>query len=277
MIKDMIVKLMEEANSEADKKGYCDTEMATNKMTRDNKQAEVDELTANVEEHTALSAKLSTEIKELSDAIAAIKAKQVSYTSLRNEEKEVNKVAIEDAKVAQAAVEKATAVLKDFYSKAAEGGSALLQDGAGLAQEMAQAAKAPYTGMQSASGGVMGFLDVILSDFARLQTETESAENMAQSDYDKFMDESTEDAEVKGTEMDHKEKKKISTDEANRSLKKELKLTQEELDKALTYYDKLKPDCVDQGTSYEDRVAMRKEEIVSLQEALKMLTGENLA
>merc|ERR1719262_654853 len=144
---------------------------------------------------------------------------------------------------------------------------------------MAQAekAKAPYGGMSSASGGIMGFLDVILSDFARLQTETEMAESMAQSDYEKFMDESTEDAEVKQTEVDHKEKKKISTDEANRALKKELELTQEELDKALDYYDKLKPDCVDQGMSYEDRVAMRKEEIVSLQEALKILAGEDLA
>ena len=34
-------------------------------------------------------------------------------------------------------------------------------------------------------------------------------------------------------------------------------------DKALDYYDKLKPDCVDQGLSYEDRVAMRKEEILT--------------
>merc|ERR1712139_463032 len=137
--------------------------------------------------------------------------KQSSSTALRSEEKAKNKEAIADAKVARAAVAKATQVLKDFYSKAADGGSAaLLQGGAGLAQEMAEVAKAkaPYTGMQSASGGVMGFLDVILSDFARLQTETEQAESMAQSDYEKFMDESTEDAEVKGVDMDHKDKKK---------------------------------------------------------------------
>merc|ERR1719217_686703 len=145
MIKDLIVKLMEEANAEADHKAYCDTEMATNKMTRENKQSEVDELSAAVEEHTASSAKLSTEIKELSDAIATIKEKQASATSFRNEEKAVNMEAISDAKVAQAAVEKATQVLKDFYGGAAASSASLLQEsdeaeiGAGLAQEMAAA------------------------------------------------------------------------------------------------------------------------------------------
>merc|ERR1719171_3053885 len=34
MIKDMITKLMEEANEEASHKGFCDTEMGTNKQTR---------------------------------------------------------------------------------------------------------------------------------------------------------------------------------------------------------------------------------------------------
>merc|ERR1719281_1800891 len=131
--------------------------------------------------------------------------------------------------------------------------------------------------MSSASGGVFGMLDVVMSDFARLQTETEMAESMAQTDYEKFMDESTEDAEVKGVELAHKEKKKIATEEANRALKKELDLTQTELDKALAYFDKLKPDCIDEGISYEEKVAMRKEEIVSLQEALKILSGEDLA
>merc|ERR1719392_474684 len=70
MIKDLIVKLMEEANEEADKKAFCDVEMATNKQTRDIKTAEVEELTAGVEKASAESAQLATEIKDLSDAIA---------------------------------------------------------------------------------------------------------------------------------------------------------------------------------------------------------------
>merc|ERR1719473_1343565 len=38
MIKDLIVKLMEQANAEADHKGWCDTELATNEQTRTIKQ-----------------------------------------------------------------------------------------------------------------------------------------------------------------------------------------------------------------------------------------------
>ena len=34
MIKDLIVRLMEEANEEAEHKGWCDTELGTNEQTR---------------------------------------------------------------------------------------------------------------------------------------------------------------------------------------------------------------------------------------------------
>jgi len=55
MVKDLIVKLMEEANAEADHKGWCDMELATNEKTRTEKtdlvvtlHAEIDELEASV-------------------------------------------------------------------------------------------------------------------------------------------------------------------------------------------------------------------------------------
>merc|ERR1719506_2066589 len=276
MIKDLIVKLMEEANAEADQHAYYETELATNKQTREIKTSEVEEITAELESQNALFEKLTTEITELSDEVAEIKAQQNEATKNRAAEKKTNDATVADAKVAQAAVEKATTVLKEFYSSDAAG-SALVQDTAGLKQEMQQAASLdPYKGQQAGSGGIMGMLEVILSDFARLETETTESENSAANTYEKFMNESNEDVAVKETEIEHKSNKKDTATENIANLNKNLKLTQSELDEALEYYAKLKKECVDTGLSYEERVKLREEEIQSLQEALKVLAAESL-
>jgi len=276
MIKDLIVKLMEEANAEADGKAYCDTELGTNKMTREDKQAEVEELTAKVEQKTAESAQLSAEIALLADQIAAIQASQAEATKQRGEQKATNAQTVADAKVAQDAVEKATKILKDYYASVA-GGGAFLQDTNSLAQAMSKAGKAPYTGMQASTGGIIGMLEVILSDFARLQAETEHSEDSAQTAYDKYMAESTQDMSVKETEKTHNEGRRTDTENLISNLKKELELTQGELDAAIAYYEKLKPGCVDLGLSYEERVKAREEELQSLKEALAILQQQDLA
>jgi len=275
MIKDMIVKLMEEANAEADHKGFCDTELATNKQTREIKSAEVEDLSATIEKNTADIAQLMDQIKTLADDIGAITAQQGEATEIRASEKAKNQEAIADAKEAQGAVEKAMKVLQDFYDSA--GGAAFVQHGSDLSMEMRSASKAPYKGMMAGGGNLVDFMEVILSDFARLEAEHSTEEDQQQSAHQKFMDETTEDKEVKEVEMKHNTNKKDQLDEVTRNLKKELELTQKELDAALEYYEKLKPDCVDQGLSYEDRVASREAEIESLQEALKILSGDQVA
>merc|ERR1719265_2511728 len=124
---DLIVKLMEEANAEADQHAYCQTELATNKQTREIKSQEVEELSAELDSQNALLEKLTTEITKLSDEVAEIKSQQNEATQNRQAEKKTNQATIADAKVAQDAVEKATAVLKEFYSQHASS-AALLQD-----------------------------------------------------------------------------------------------------------------------------------------------------
>lgn len=271
MIKDLIVKLMEEANAEADHKGFCDAEMATNKQTREIKSAEVEDLSSSIDKNEADIAQLTEDVTVLSDDIAALNAQQQEAAKLRNEEHDKNTETINDAKVAQAAVEKAMKVLKEFYAKAAD--AAFMQSSGGLDQEMASVSKAPYKGMGAGGGNIVDFLDVILSDFARLEAETSTEESEQASAHEKFMNESSEDKAVKEAEMKHKTVKRDQLTRLNSNLNKELEMTQGELDAALAYYDKLKPDCVDQGLSYEDRVQQRKEEIESLKEALEMLSS----
>jgi len=265
MIKDLIVKLMEEANAEADHKGFCDVELATNKQTREIKSAEVEDLSANIDKNTAEITSLADEMSTLAEDIASINSQQAEATKIRLDDKATNQEAIADAKVAQEAVEQAKKVIQDFYDQKA--GAAL------ISEEM----KAPYKGMMSGGGNLVDFMEVILSDFARLEAETSTDEDQQASAHQKFMDETTQDKEVKDVEMKHKENKKAQLEEVTRNLKKELDLTQKELDAALGYYDKLKPDCVDQGLSYDDRIANRESEIESLQEALKILSGEQVA
>merc|ERR1719502_2563741 len=98
--------------------------------------------------------------------------------------------------------------------------------------------------MGGSSTGVIGMLEVIQSDFSRLETETTTAEAEADEEYTRFTDDSSQDKAVKSMDLENKNKDK-TTAEA--------------------------------GLSYEERVRMREEEIQSLQESLKILGGEDIA
>merc|ERR1719386_175794 len=132
---------------------------------------------------------------------------------------------------------------------------------------------AAYKGQQGSTGGVIGMIEVISSDFARLKSETESAESQAQKEYDEFMKVSKADRESKHKEQFDKEmlkdKKEFDMDMAD----KDRKAAQEELDFALDYYEKLKPQCIEVHVSYEERAKRRQEEIDALNEAYKILSG----
>merc|ERR1712060_983184 len=96
-------------------------------------------------------------------------------TKLRQQEKATNSETIKDSQEAQTAVAQALIVLKEFYAKAAEA-TALLQQQP-VAPEIFDS---PYKGMQEENGGVVGMLEVIEADFARLEADTSSAEAAAQ-------------------------------------------------------------------------------------------------
>merc|ERR1719207_528430 len=274
MIQDMITKLTEEAQEEAEHKGFCDSELASNKQTRDDKTTQADTLTANIEQMTAEAQKLATEIGELSADVAASDAAVAEATKIREAEKTKNTETVEDAKVAKAAVEKALQILKDFYEKAA-GATAFIQVRSSVQKQMPETFDEPFTGT-GGEGGVIGMLEVILSDFERLEAETTEEELTSQKEYDTFMADSAEDKESKTASSKEKTSKKTSLESDTAQAKKDLKSTNEELDAALAYFEKLKPSCIDAGESYEERVARRKEEIESLGEALKILEGESI-
>merc|ERR1719263_613071 len=271
MIKDLIVRLMEEAAEEAEHKGWCDQELATNEQTRKEKTEAVEVLHSEIDELEASIAQLTEQVAELNAAIADSDKAVAETTEIRETEKAKNAVTIKDAQAAQEAVANALNVLNEFYAKAG-GATALVQTKAAQPEVFDTA----YTGMQSEGGGVVGMIEVIQSDFARLESETAAAEAANSEEYTAFMNDSATDKAAKTTDIEHKTAKKQNSEQNLTEKKDDLAGTQDELTAALAYYEKLKPDCVNANVSYDDRVAMRKEEIASLQEALKILNGEDI-
>merc|ERR1719316_1831228 len=210
---------------------------------------------------------------DLTKAISELDAAVAKATEERVAESEKNKITIKDAQGAQTAVAQALSVLNEFYAKAATATS--------FAQSSVRAepeifGDEPYKGMGAESGGVVGMIEVIQSDFARLEAETSAAEAEAKKQYDEFIQDSKVDKTQKTADLEHATESKQSQESELQEKKVDLEGTQKELDAALAYYEKLKPTCVGENENYEDRVAKRKEEIESLKEALRILNGEDV-
>merc|ERR1719482_1778081 len=275
MIKGLIAKLQEEAAAEADHKAWCDGELKENKLTREAKTEEVNALTAKVDELNAQVAKLTEGIEAHDKAMIEIDAAMKEATEVRQKEKAKNEETIADCEAAIEAVESALQILREFYKKAG-GGNALMQ------QTPADDAPASfeneaYTGQQGSKRGVIDMLEVIHSDFSRLLSDTTSDEQESAREFDTFMEESAKDRELKRLDQLRMSRERTAINGPYGSLgsaQKDLKATQGELDAALDYYDKLKPDCIQEGLSFADRAQRRQEEIDSLNEAYKILSGD---
>merc|ERR1719236_38593 len=96
MIDDMITRLLEEANADAEHEGFCDTEVGKSKVTRAKLSEDIDALTAAVEEGKATIMMLTEEIATLTKEVAELEVSMVEATKLRSAEKVKNKQVLED-------------------------------------------------------------------------------------------------------------------------------------------------------------------------------------
>jgi predicted phage tail protein len=258
MIEDLVAKLKEEAAAEAEHKAWCDEQLHDNKLKREKKTSKVNKLTATIEALTQDIASMGKKIQTLKNEQADQTLAMSKATTVRDQEKATNTDTMADAKAGEAATKAALVVLKEFY---ASQGSFVQQ-----VPEMAA-----YKGMSSAKGGVVGMLEVITSDFARLFADTKASETAAAAEYDAFMKDMTTSNKAK---HDLEFKTSLAKDKAEFEKgenAKDLESTQEELNKALEYQEYLKPVCLEVHVSYEERVARRKEEVAALKEAYEIL------
>merc|ERR1719401_1042843 len=115
--------------------------------------------------------------------------------------------------------------------------------------------------MQRIKGGIIGLLEVIETDFVRLEADTQANERQAAQEYSRFMADSEVDIKTK---HDREFKLTLQKDQEEfnqEQLQKDLDVTLDQLNMARAYFEELKPQCLLIHVSFEKRAARRQEEI----------------
>jgi len=278
LIGDLIARLKAQELEEQQHKQWCDTELGTNLQTRTTKSDEVDGFHIEIDTLSTRISVLTKEVAILSKEIALIAAEMAKAASLRAAEKITNEDTIADAVAAQMELNRAITVLQDFYGTAAN--AVALTSSKFKVSKQPEIFEAPYTASDNAKNknNVVAFLEVILSDFARLEAETSATENQAALDHTATAGQALLDKGAKEKLVKAKNIEKTSKSGDLVTARHNLELAQSQLDAALAYYDKLKPSCLTTSTeaSSEGRIQRRNAEIQALKEALSILSGETI-
>lgn len=278
MIKDLIAKLEADAAEEETQKGWCDENMKEATEKRDESQGDMEEDMAKLSTAKSKIQKLTDEITTLGVELADHQQALADATEMRNAEKSQNEKTLVDAKAGLAAIKSATKVLKKFYEE-----NAFVQVQIGYVPPNSDAsgntvgdlapkvAEGEYKGNQAASKGIIGLMEVIVSDFEGTIVATKEDEKEAAAEYEKYKNDSEaeikEKSELKKSLMHDRTGLEADATEYKDDLKDHTLLKKEALDE-LT---KLEPACVSTGANYEEKVARREQEIESLKSAYKIL------
>jgi len=278
LIKDLITRLEEQASIEQTQKSFCDTAMTEQTDARDKANGVIEEKVGAINVANSLVELTKAEIIQLESEIANNLKALNEATELRNADKAQNEKTISESQAGKQAVEFAIAVLKTFYEGG--GGSSLVQYSPPSSDREGNTVgdlapdtgfSGDYGGAKSNADGIIGLLDVILSDFERTEETTTEQEASDAKTYEQMEKDTQDDNNAKKKEIDDK-KLTISDTEDDLMQLKDDKITGEKaLANAKTELTKLQPMCVEGEVSYEARVEKREKEIAALKEAMTIL------
>eukprot|EP00445_Apocalathium_hangoei_P020946 CAMPEP_0203893938 /NCGR_PEP_ID=MMETSP0359-20131031/36947_1 /ASSEMBLY_ACC=CAM_ASM_000338 /TAXON_ID=268821 /ORGANISM="Scrippsiella Hangoei, Strain SHTV-5" /LENGTH=691 /DNA_ID=CAMNT_0050816181 /DNA_START=5 /DNA_END=2080 /DNA_ORIENTATION=+ len=271
IIKDLVARLQSEADSERTQKAFCDEATVKAVETRDSEQSTSEDLDAKITSKESDKAQLHQDIATLSGQVAENKKALLEASELRDVESKENQKTLVEAAAGRDAVKKALQILKKFYE-----GAALVQQRSGslLANsgwEAPDVFDAEYQGSQEASKGIVGMLEVVLSDFRRTVATVASEESDAAEAFGTFRAESEKDTAAKQGAAKGKEGEVADIEDALMFLQDGLTWAKRGHAEALKELDKLHSMCVAGEETYEERVAKREKEIAALKDAHDML------
>eukprot|EP00933_Yihiella_yeosuensis_P050188 TRINITY_DN47955_c0_g1_i1.p1 TRINITY_DN47955_c0_g1~~TRINITY_DN47955_c0_g1_i1.p1 ORF type:complete len:740 (-),score=269.58 TRINITY_DN47955_c0_g1_i1:134-2353(-) len=274
LVKDLVNKLLKEAEEDASQKGMCDTQMGLAKAERKRRMAESNKLSAKIKKVDAKRTELLDANEVMADELTKLRKDLTDATKLRADESSENSQTIKDAKEGTEAVAGAIEALQAFYKKARKT-TENFNKGAFLQESEDQAppevAEGGYGAKQGAAVGIISMMEVIQGDFDKTIKTTKSSEDKAADEFSKLKSKLKVDIGSKeaATEMNENDIKECTNKLAE--TKENLSSTMKLLDGALQTLEDLKPQCVDNQMSYAERKAKRDGQITDLKKAMCLL------
>jgi len=276
LIKDLIAKLKADAKSEATQKGVCDKGMAKAISDRDEANAKIEVANAKITTLTAKKNSLEDEIDTLNGQIAELKKALLEATELRADDKATLAKQMEMSEAGADSVKLALGILQGFYDKAFMQTGKYTpprgdRDGNTVGDLAPDVFGDKYHGSQSESKGIVGILEVILSDFERTNGQAKKDEEASKEAFEAFEKETQEDVDKKDARI-KKADGELSNAKADiLDQQQALSDANELLESGLEALEDLEAMCVKGEETYAERVQKRNDEIEALKNALQIL------
>jgi len=252
LITNMIAKLESEQDAEATEKAYCDKELGETNVKKDDKTAEIQKLSTQIDQMSARSAQLKQEAADTLKALASLAAAQADMDKIRSEQNADFTSNKADLEQGIAGVKQALKILREYY--ASEGKAHAAAEGAGA--------------------GVIGLLEVCESDFTAGLAAIMSAEENAAAEYVETSKANEVEKAAKDQDVKYKTKESAALDKAVGEDTADRSGVQTELVAVMDYLKTMEKRCIAKPETYAERARRREAEIAGLKEALSILEGE---
>jgi len=276
LIKDLIAKLKADAKSEATQKGICDKGMKKAVSDRDEANAKIEVANAKITTLTAKKNALEDEIDTLNGQIAELKKALNEATELRADDKATNEETMTMSDEGAESVKMALELLSDFYKNAfVQTGKYTPpkadRDGNTVGDLAPEVFDSSYHGSQAESKGIVGILEVILSDFERTNAQAKKDDKESQEAFEKFEQETNDDVKTKQNRI-KKADGELSNAEADiLDQQQALSDAKDLLDSSAKALEDLEAMCVKGEETWEERKQKREDEVEALKNALNIL------
>jgi len=273
-IDEMVTNLLREKEDEIKHKDFCTGEFNQNEREQQLKGRDLDSLNAHIEDLGATADDLVDQLATLASEIEEMQTQMKRAGEDRSTQNTDFQLTVSDQRAAQEVLAKALGVMKAVYASAS-----LVQVKKATQEPAGPPPPAGFKEYKQAGGGtgVVGMLEQIIADAARMEKDAITAEKDSQSAYESFVKETNLSMETKQRDTVNKSANKAETDVARTQAVEDQKTATADLQRMKNEESDLHKSCDFVTENFDIRQTARDQEVEALRQAKAILSGSNFS